>query len=72
MTVAMTARTALDEMGSDGSFKRRESAWRNWISKGKYVEFNMTFFFEKSFDRLDSLTQHWKFSTKRGGIEIPA
>jgi hypothetical protein len=75
MAVAMTARTALDEMASDGSFKRREAAWRNWISKGKYVGLKMTFFFEKkSVDRLDddSLTQHWKFSTKRGRIEIPA
>ena len=28
------ARTALDEMGTDGTFKRKDSAWRNWISSG--------------------------------------
>ena len=28
------ARSALDEMGADGAFKRKEAAWRNWISKG--------------------------------------
>jgi hypothetical protein len=32
---AMKVRTALDEMGSDGSFKRIDATWRNWISKGK-------------------------------------
>jgi hypothetical protein len=32
MTVA---RTALEEMCTDGTFKRAESAWRNWISNGK-------------------------------------
>lgn len=28
------SRTALDEMGKDGSFKRTDSAWRNWITPG--------------------------------------
>jgi putative glutathione S-transferase len=28
------SRTALDEMGKDGSFKRTDSAWRNWVSPG--------------------------------------
>jgi len=31
------ARTALEEMGKDGSFKRKESAWRNWISDGRFL-----------------------------------
>lgn len=26
------ARTAIEEMGEDGSFKRKDSVWRNWIS----------------------------------------
>lgn len=26
------ARTALDELATDGAFKRRESVWRNWVS----------------------------------------
>jgi len=30
---AVTARTALDEMGKDGAFKRKESVWRDVISK---------------------------------------
>lgn len=29
----VTARTALDEMGDDGSFKRAESVWRNRVSR---------------------------------------
>lgn len=31
------ARTALDELGTRGEFKRREAAWRNWIKAGTYV-----------------------------------
>lgn len=31
----MSARTALDEMSKDGDFKRKDAAWRNWISRGK-------------------------------------
>jgi putative glutathione S-transferase len=27
------ARTALDEQSNDGEFKRRDAAWRNWISQ---------------------------------------
>jgi len=33
------ARTALDEMGSDGSFKRRDAAWRNWIETSPTSKF---------------------------------
>jgi len=32
------ARTALAEVSSGGEFKRRESAWRNWISREKDAE----------------------------------
>ena len=32
------ARTALDELGKDGGFTRKEAAWRNWISKGKKMQ----------------------------------
>jgi putative glutathione S-transferase len=32
-------RTALDEMGADGAFKRKESAWRNWISQDEGSKF---------------------------------
>jgi len=28
----MTAKTALDQMAADGSFKRKDAVWRNWIS----------------------------------------
>eukprot|EP00542_Grammatophora_oceanica_P006377 CAMPEP_0194055804 /NCGR_PEP_ID=MMETSP0009_2-20130614/57953_1 /TAXON_ID=210454 /ORGANISM="Grammatophora oceanica, Strain CCMP 410" /LENGTH=347 /DNA_ID=CAMNT_0038704859 /DNA_START=137 /DNA_END=1180 /DNA_ORIENTATION=- len=31
--MAPRARTALDEMSKDGEFKRREAAWRSWISR---------------------------------------
>ena len=31
----MTAKTALDQMAADGSFKRKDAVWRNWISNGK-------------------------------------
>ena len=35
--VIKMARTALDEI-SDGEFKRKEAAWRDWISKdGKFA-----------------------------------
>lgn len=33
------ARTALDEMGKDGTFKRKDSAWRSWISSEDGAEF---------------------------------
>lgn len=33
------ARTALDELGKDGDFKRRDAAWRNWISTDDGAEF---------------------------------
>ncbi|CAB9513518.1 Glutathionyl-hydroquinone reductase [Seminavis robusta] len=33
------ARTALDELGTDGSFKRKESAWRNWVSTDEGAEY---------------------------------
>lgn len=29
----MSPRTALDEMSKDGAFRRKDSAWRNWISR---------------------------------------
>lgn len=32
------ARTALDEMSTDGQFKRKESVYRNWIRKGGEFE----------------------------------
>ncbi len=32
-------RTALDELGDDGSFKREDAAWRNWISREPGVKF---------------------------------
>ncbi|KAG7374417.1 glutathione S-transferase, C-terminal-like protein [Nitzschia inconspicua] len=35
----MVARTALDEMGDDGSFKRKDAAWRNWISREEDAKF---------------------------------
>lgn len=33
MPLETKARTALDEMGNDGSFKRVDAAWRSWISR---------------------------------------
>ena len=30
------ARTALAEVADDGAFKRSDSAWRNWISRGAF------------------------------------
>jgi hypothetical protein len=32
------SRTALDEM-KDGAFKRKDAAWRNWISREEGAEF---------------------------------
>jgi len=29
----MGIRTALDEQSSTGEFKRKDAAWRNWISR---------------------------------------
>lgn len=37
-TPKAAARTALNEMGTKGEFKRTDAAWRNWISKGEFVE----------------------------------
>ena len=34
----MPARTALDELGNDGSFKRKDAAWRSWISRGMSLD----------------------------------
>lgn len=31
----IAARTALDEMSVKGEFKRKDAAWRNWVSKGE-------------------------------------
>ncbi|KAL7527360.1 hypothetical protein ACHAWF_002149 [Thalassiosira exigua] len=39
MTPKLKARTALDEMGDDGSFKRRDSAWRNWVRSEEGAKF---------------------------------
>jgi len=36
-TTRSAARTALDEHGTDGAFVRKDSAYRNWIVKGKSV-----------------------------------
>ena len=35
----MPARTALDEMAKDGAFKRKDAAWRNWISRDADARF---------------------------------
>lgn len=32
-------RTAIDEMSADGAFKRKDSAWRNWISSEDGADF---------------------------------
>jgi hypothetical protein len=32
---SVAVRTALDEHFLTGEFKRRDSAWRDWVSKGK-------------------------------------
>jgi hypothetical protein len=29
------SRTALEESGEKGEFKRRDATWRNWVSKGE-------------------------------------
>jgi hypothetical protein len=37
-TKASAVRTALDEHSNTGEFKRREAAWRNWVSsEGMYL-----------------------------------
>jgi hypothetical protein len=37
-TKAFAVRTALDEHGDKGEFKRREATWRNWVSsKGMFM-----------------------------------
>lgn len=33
-TESSKVRSALDEVGTKGEFKRRDAAWRNWISRG--------------------------------------
>jgi hypothetical protein len=35
--VAVAARTALDEFGTKGEFKRTDAVWRNWIGEGQCV-----------------------------------
>lgn len=35
--VAAAARTALDEFGTKGEFKRTDAVWRNWIGEGQCV-----------------------------------
>ena len=35
----MPARTALDEMEKDGAFRRKDSAWRDWISREEEAKF---------------------------------
>jgi hypothetical protein len=39
-TKASAVRTALDEHSNTGEFKRRDAAWRNWVSsEGMYCMF---------------------------------
>jgi hypothetical protein len=33
-SAAAVARTALDEFGVKGEFKRSDAAWRNWVQAG--------------------------------------
>jgi glutathionyl-hydroquinone reductase len=35
----VVSRTALDEMGADGSFNRRDAAWRDWIGRDEDAKF---------------------------------
>jgi hypothetical protein len=35
-TAVVAARTALDEFGTKGEFKRTEAVWRNWIGDGAF------------------------------------
>lgn len=35
-TARAVARTALEEASKDGAFVRKDAAYRNWISKGKF------------------------------------
>lgn len=35
----LSTRTALEEMGTKGEFKRRDAAWRNWVSREKDSKF---------------------------------
>ena len=37
-TAVSLARTALDEHGTAGEFKRRDAAWRNWVQAGELLE----------------------------------
>ena len=36
---SVNARTALDEMAKDGAFKRKDSVWRNFISREEGAKF---------------------------------
>ena len=36
-STVVSARTALDEFGTKGEFKRTDAVWRNWIGEGKCV-----------------------------------
>jgi hypothetical protein len=38
-TSVVKARTALDELGTRGEFKRTEAVWRNWIGRGASCAF---------------------------------
>jgi glutathionyl-hydroquinone reductase len=33
------ARTALDEVSPEGEFKRKDAAWRSWISRDEGAEY---------------------------------
>jgi len=38
-TITVSARTALDETSTTGTFQRKESAWRNFVSNEEGAEF---------------------------------
>jgi hypothetical protein len=37
VTNTFFARTALDESGDKGEFKRVDASWRNWVKKGMFT-----------------------------------
>ena len=39
LNMSTKARTALDEMSKDGTFQRKEAAWRNFISRDEGAKF---------------------------------
>ena len=39
ITAQVKARTALDEAGTKGEFLRKDSAWRNWVSREPQAKF---------------------------------